>query len=209
MVLSRLDRRNVDKIRGATDRSRRTRRSAQIDPERRHPDRHRAAGFGKMPLQRRRRACGIDDDAVGEIGDGSHAPPVPPRIAPPKIFGMLDRDQIMDEADKAGTGTRFEPHQGRGPDETVMRNQKIDEAAAAGMGAAIKRRGAAQYEPGAQAAGEDGGPRPRRPVDRGPRPHRVERLDESARAIVWQQAEPPPIAGKLTPSRRVAIRCFA
>ena len=149
-----------------------------------------------MPLQRRRRAGGIDNHPIGEVGHAMHAAQMPPRIAPANIFGMLDRDQIMDEADKAGAGARFEPQQGRGPDETMMGNQQIDELGAPSSGATIKRRRAAQQQPGAQAAGQDRGPRPRRPVDRVSRPHRVERLDQSARAIVRQQTEPSPITGK-------------
>jgi hypothetical protein len=77
-----------------------------------------------------------------------------------------------------------------------MRDKKIDKLLAPGTSTRIKRCFAAQQQPGAQASGKHGGPRPRYAIDRGSGPRSIERLDESRGTIVRQQPQASAIAGE-------------
>ena len=109
VVLARLDRADIDEIRpsdrrGATlaappaDR-RRTAPPAPAGPVRRGRD----AAAAPSPRHRR-----IDDQRIGEFGRGLDPAQMVFRLARLGVFGKLDRDQVMDQADEPRRAALFQ-----------------------------------------------------------------------------------------------------
>jgi hypothetical protein len=137
-------------------------------------------------------AGGIDDDRICQACDRVHAPTVTFSLARARIFGKLNRDQVVDEKDKLRPRTLFEPPQRRGPIEMVVRDQQIDEAVAKATDARVKRGFALEKKLESETTRNDQGAGPLVIVRAVP-PVGPERFDEADAALSAQGSETAPI----------------
>ncbi len=131
VIFARLDRADIDEIRPADRRDAGLRGGRQIGAERRRQDRRRPAGAIEMRLQRRAGYRRVHDQRVGERGRGLDPAEVVRRLARLRVFGELDRDQIMDQADEARPAALLQARDQPSLFEMVVRDQQIDGAAGA------------------------------------------------------------------------------
>ena len=131
MIFAGLDRADTDEIRPVDRRNARLRGGRQIGAEPRRQDRRRSTGPIEMGLQCRAGHRRVHDERVCKRGRGLDPTEVVRRLARLRVFGELDRDQIMDQADKARPAALGQPRDQFAVFEMVVRDQQIDRGAKA------------------------------------------------------------------------------
>src|SRR5260370_40498855 len=134
MILSRLDGADAHEI-GWLHRRRPIRRPGrEVDAE--WCDEHGGSATSARQVRSESiaRHDGVDDHCVGKIGGGLDPAAVFFVLAGQCIFGELDRDQIMNEADEARASLMLQTSNNTPFFKMMMRDQKVDRLAGRWMG---------------------------------------------------------------------------
>lgn len=123
VVFARLDRADADEI-GRLRQRRAVRRDLRrVDAERRDQHGGGMAAAVEVRLESvagRRRA---DNHSIGQQSRGLDPPAVPQILTGSSVFGKLDRDQIVYQANKASPAPSLEPADQPAPFEMMVRHQ--------------------------------------------------------------------------------------
>src|SRR6202521_1146868 len=134
MILSRLDGADAYEI-GWLHRWRPIcRPGREVDTEWCNEHRRSAARAREVRLERIARHDGIDNHCVGKVGGGLDPAAVFFVLAGQCIFGELDRDQIMNEADEANAAPLLQTSDNTAFFKVMMRDEKVDRLVGRGTG---------------------------------------------------------------------------
>src|SRR5712671_7381798 len=126
MVLSRLDGADAYEIGWLHRRRPICRPGREVDAE--WSDEHggRSTGAREVRLESIARHDGVDDHCVGKIGGGLDPAAVFFVLAGQCVFGELDRDQIMNEADEANAAPLLQTSDNTAFFKVMMRDEEVD-----------------------------------------------------------------------------------
>lgn len=69
---------------------------------------------------------GIDNHGIGEGGGGLDPPPMLGVLSGQRVLRIFDRDQIMDQADKAGSSPSLQTGNGAALFKMMVRNEEVN-----------------------------------------------------------------------------------